>query len=916
MKCVFLRICIVLTACSILGLWIGSTPANALENSGYYTFEFFGDTHQAKPSAYGFLAPLPDASICAGWYVTNWHFPLWRGFSSQSSTLLVDNRYSYPFDLGFSFNFYDSRFDKAKASDNYFMSFNLTEEATSPSANQRVNIITWPGNPSPALLWFWDDGRIRNGAGLTNPVISYKTYGTTVGLRHFILEFYETTRDYVNGGVTHFTGWIRIYESTNIVEYWYFKTMSSTCYCADCETDVGLTGISLGGLTLLDEPLTNPENNPDCLGNGWFNFESWHHGGRSITQGCGGSGTMTLWGCDTCEGNCIPPVHYRFVPVTYPWDAVAYWPQTFENMTETLPSWWNIVNEGPKSNTWKYVEDLPPLNPYNFTGDIMVAEHACSEEFLVTRFIDMSEAGFFPGLTFDYDFDYDGHNTAQVLVSIHGNNWIPVWSHTGSSTHQTAMNLALPASSLGQEYVQVAFKYTRDDMNDPLNIIHSADMSIDPGYVHGGINDDWEYGTITHGNDINYEHGYGPRAGSEGAGAYFYGHAIGLVSPYRGHYLENCQSYLETPIIDISNKGYVEVRFQRWLGVQQFIAPGNGDRAAFEVELDGSGIWTTVWDNQAINMHFCDTSWVPVRYDLTPYTTGHTQMKMRWSHTIDAGSTTRSVGWNIDNVEVYALDYIPDGHFAIDNVGFYREPTPTPTPTITPTTTLTPTIAPTFTITSTPTISPVPTDTGAPTHTPTHTPTDTPFLTATPTATSTSPVSPTPTGTILPTNTPQISQMHCTNLLELTCEMPVNGYPSVQGYDYVDAYTCLPGWPLDGYEIVYMFTALESGYHTVHLSVQDGFMIPLILEACNEFEEHCYMEPYQVSWNATAGTTYWISVDGPSSMQSPSTFFTVEVQCPFIEPIPSMSGHGILILVISISVLTVVSVRRRNSLKT
>jgi hypothetical protein len=158
--------------------------------------------------------------------------------------------------------------------------------------------------------------------------------------------------------------------------------------------------------------------------------------------------------------------------------------------------------------------------------------------------------------------------------------------------------------------------------------------------------------------------------------------------------------------------------------------------------------------------------------------------------------------------------------------------------------------------------------------------------------------------------------MYCSNLLNLNCESLITGYPMSQGHDYVDAYTCLPGWPMDGYEVTYQFVPDMDGFHTIHLDVENGFMLPIILEACNEFESTCFMEPFQVSWNATAGVTYWVVVDGPSTMQDPSTLFHLEVECPDEqEAVPTLSTHGLLILLIAISVLALASVRKRRVLQ-
>ncbi len=251
-------------------------------------------------------------------------------------------------------------------------------------------------------------------------------------------------------------------------------------------------------------------------------------------------------------------------------------------------------------------------------------------------------------------------------------------------------------------------------------------MDQDPGWTAQG---QWEYG-VPQGNDGD------PSSGNTGDNVYGYNLA--------GDYANNMnETYLTTGAIDCGNLESVEVRFQRWLGVES----SSYDHASFEVSVNGSS-WVTVWEHNGGS--FSDTSWLEQTFDISSQADGESTVYLRWV----MGATDSSVtycGWNIDDVEIWAESGGPAPTYSPVPTSTPTVPptmTPTPPPTSTPTSTFTPVPTSTFT----PTFTPVPTDTPSPV--PTSTPTQPDEPTATPTPIPSNTATPT-TGPGTPTNTPQ-----------------------------------------------------------------------------------------------------------------------------------------------------------------
>ncbi|RMF75997.1 MAG: hypothetical protein D6738_02450, partial [Acidobacteria bacterium] len=132
-----------------------------------------------------------------------------------------------------------------------------------------------------------------------------------------------------------------------------------------------------------------------------------------------------------------------------------------------------------------------------------------------------------------------------------------------------------------------------------------------------------------------------------------------------GNYEDEVTWFATSPPTDVSSRGNVHLRFQRWLGVEK----GTFDQATVETRVDG-GPWTTVWQNSTAD-HLSDGAWVPQDLDLSPQAAGGQALELRFG--ISTDTSVIYCGWNVDALELYeitactegfpGLPPVPDGRF-------------------------------------------------------------------------------------------------------------------------------------------------------------------------------------------------------------------------------------------------------------
>ncbi|NLP04344.1 hypothetical protein GX411_00125, partial [Candidatus Fermentibacteria bacterium] len=177
-----------------------------------------------------------------------------------------------------------------------------------------------------------------------------------------------------------------------------------------------------------------------------------------------------------------------------------------------------------------------------------------------------------------------------------------------------------------------------DTTSDAILIIgmptlqYSWPMDADPGWTTGG---QWAFGIPTGGGG---SHGCpDPTSGFTGSNVFGYN--------LQGDYPNNLpETHLTTGSINCCGIYNTQLRFRRWLGVEQ----PSYDHAYVRASIDGQN-WTTVWANPD---EIADGGWVEQTVDISDVADDQYAVYIRWTMgTTDGGWTY--CGWNIDDVEIW-----------------------------------------------------------------------------------------------------------------------------------------------------------------------------------------------------------------------------------------------------------------------
>lgn len=154
-------------------------------------------------------------------------------------------------------------------------------------------------------------------------------------------------------------------------------------------------------------------------------------------------------------------------------------------------------------------------------------------------------------------------------------------------------------------------------------------MDTDPNWSTQG---EWAFGQNTGGGGSSGP----PDPTSAATGDTLYGYNL------NGDYSNNLpETHLTTQAIDCSGREQIELRFMRFLGVEQSIF----DRATVSVSNDGTN-FTAVWQNTGT---VADTQWEEIALDISAIADNQSTVFIRWT----MGPTDTAVvfcGWNIDDV--------------------------------------------------------------------------------------------------------------------------------------------------------------------------------------------------------------------------------------------------------------------------
>ncbi len=215
------------------------------------------------------------------------------------------------------------------------------------------------------------------------------------------------------------------------------------------------------------------------------------------------------------------------------------------------------------------------------------------------------------------------YGTAEVTVEINSNA-----EELDAGLHTATITFTNTTDHLGDTTRQVLL------MVGSPTVQYAWTLDSNPGW---STEDQWAFGQPTGGGG---DYG-GPDPTSGYTGDNVYGYNL------NGDYPNNMpERHLTSTVIDCTAMHDVQLKFWRWLGVEQ---PAY-DHAYVRVSNNGSN-WVTIWSNPE---EITDYSWSHQELDISSIADGQPTVYLRWT----MGSTDggwRYCGWNIDDVEVWAI---------------------------------------------------------------------------------------------------------------------------------------------------------------------------------------------------------------------------------------------------------------------
>ena len=262
-------------------------------------------------------------------------------------------------------------------------------------------------------------------------------------------------------------------------------------------------------------------------------------------------------------------------------------------------------------------------------------------------------------------------NRAIDYSVTHSELWLSVYGSSGSipagGTADVTVELNDLARLLGNGYYcdVLSFENTTDHVGDETRVVSvqvgqpessrvlSIDFESDPGWKCGLNWQRWE--PLGSGGENGY-----PDPTSAHSGEKVFGYNM------NGDYENSIPArHLTTTPFDCSELLNTRLRFWRWLGVDD----ATYDHASIHVSSD-SLRWTTVWTNtDAVT----DAEWTLVEYDISEVADSESCVYIRWT----MGPTNyedRYCGWNIDDVELWAVEATRNVSFDFPPLANYPNP--------------------------------------------------------------------------------------------------------------------------------------------------------------------------------------------------------------------------------------------------
>ena len=215
--------------------------------------------------------------------------------------------------------------------------------------------------------------------------------------------------------------------------------------------------------------------------------------------------------------------------------------------------------------------------------------------------------------------------STQITVNVNTNaNQLLATTHTGIVTFTSISTGRIQTRAISLEVSAAP--------------VFSTNLESDPGWARTG---EWAYGTPLGQGALSFGNP-DPVAGATGTKVF----GINLAGDYAVS--SSTPQYLTAGPFSLSGRHGTKLRYQRWLNAdyQPWVITN------VEISTDGSN-WDMVWQNDINTPR--DEEWTFVEHDLASLADGHSQVFVRWGHTVTTPDAYPQSGWNLDDIEVHAV---------------------------------------------------------------------------------------------------------------------------------------------------------------------------------------------------------------------------------------------------------------------
>ncbi len=252
--------------------------------------------------------------------------------------------------------------------------------------------------------------------------------------------------------------------------------------------------------------------------------------------------------------------------------------------------------------------------------------------------------------------DYTLHNAGTSAITYQVTNtqsWVSLTNASGglaggaSTTVTVSINANANALVTGSYTDSIAFANTTNHQGDARRgvvlhvgipqLVYSWNLDTDPGWPVQG---QWAFGHPTGQGGVSHGHP-DPNSGHTGANVFGVNLSGDYATAVGGPW------WVTAGPINLQDATQTTLKFWRWL---------NSDYqpytyATIQVSRDGTN-WAPVWQNGSSVIQ--DAAWSQQTYDISGIASNQPAVWVRWGYQIASGAFVYS-GWNIDDVEIWAL---------------------------------------------------------------------------------------------------------------------------------------------------------------------------------------------------------------------------------------------------------------------